>query len=148
MGTGARSARQAGRVAADPAPSGSRQEATADQGHVPCGLHAPTLHTPPAQQSEPETPHATQVPAAGSHACPLLHHLPAVLSPGQHGSPVPPQPTHTFARHAVNGAVQATPPAQHACPGPPQLPPPHEPPLHVPWPAPQLPAFATHNSVV
>jgi hypothetical protein len=101
----------------------------------------PALHTAPAQQVCPDAPHAAQLPE--THASPALHHSPPVLLPGQHGSPVPPQPAHALAWHAENGAVHATPPPQQASPTPPQEPPSHAPLKHLPWPPPHVAVFAT-----
>jgi len=100
------------------------------------------LHSPPAQHVWPVPPHAVQLPA--THTSPPLHHAPVVPLAGQHGSPVPPQPTHTLVWHTVNAAVHPTPPAQHASPTPPQAPDWQAPVLHVPWPPPHFAVFATH----
>jgi hypothetical protein len=74
---------------------------------------------------------------------PGLHQKPPALLPGQHGSPVPPQPAHVVPLHAVNGAVHSKVPPQHAWLGPPQAPPPQEPCLHVPCPPPHAPPLET-----
>jgi hypothetical protein len=100
------------------------------------------LHSAPAQQLWPLAPHVAQLP--DTHTSPPLHHSPPVLLPGQQGSAVPPQPTHTFAAHTENGAVHPTPPPQQAWPTPPQPPPWHAALKHFPWPPPHVAVFATH----
>jgi hypothetical protein len=91
-------------------------------------------------------PHVAQLP--DTQVSPALHQNPPALLPGQHGSPVPPQPTHTLAWHAENGAVHSTPPPQHASPMPPHPPPRQAPSKHFPWPPPHVAVFATHVSTV
>jgi hypothetical protein len=89
-----------------------------------------------------------QEPDPRSQTWPPLHHIPPVLLPGQHGSPVPPHPTQTLAWHTENGAVHPTPPPQHASPGAPHAPFSHPPPAQVPCPPPHVPALATQVLVV
>jgi hypothetical protein len=90
----------------------------------------------------------TQVLLALSQTSSALHQKPPALLPGQHAWPLPPQATQAPAWHALNGAVQPTPPPQHASPMPPHEPPPHAPMLQVPWPPPHAPPLETQDLVV
>ena len=115
-------------------------------GQLPMALHVPVRHTAPAQQISPEPPHAVHWLVAFEQASPELHQDPP--TPGQHGSPVPPQPTQTLAEHTANGAVQSTPPPQQAWPIPPHVPMAQAPFEHVPWPPPHMAPEETHAFVV
>ena len=78
--------------------------------------------TAPAQQRAVALPQATQrfVPASQTKGSPQLPPLPTF--DGQQGCPDPPQATHEPAEQMVDGAVQPTPPVQHASPSLPHAP--------------------------
>jgi hypothetical protein len=82
------------------------------------------------------------------HAAVPLQKKPPVSLPGQQGCPMPPQLTHAFPLHTENGAVQPTPPAQHASPKRPQVPPWQPPFEHAPWLPPHALPCPTHIEVV
>ncbi len=79
-------------------------------------------------------------------------HTPPPLSAVQQAWPTPPQATQVLPPpHIVKGAVQETPPAQHASPSAPHVAPAvgtHAPAVHVPSLLPQAAAAATHLLVL
>jgi hypothetical protein len=92
-------------------------------------------------------PHRLHFDVVGSQANGSAHTEPPWL-PVQHGSLNPPHATHDPAAHVANGAVQPTPPPQHACPILPHVPPWQPPPVQTSCAPPHVPAAATHVCVV